>query len=33
MKLIHVGQNEWMFEDSVIEFPKKNQLMTVKVAI
>ncbi len=24
MKLIHVGQNEWMFEDSVIEFPKKK---------
>lgn len=24
MKLIHVGQNEWMFEDSVIDFPKNK---------
>ncbi len=24
MKLIHVGQDEWMFEDSVIEFPKNK---------
>lgn len=24
MKLVHVGQNEWMMEDSVIEFPKNK---------
>lgn len=24
MKLIHVGQDEWMFEDSVIDFPNKK---------
>ena len=24
MKLIHVGQNEWMFEDSIIDFPNKK---------
>jgi len=24
MKLIHVGQDEWMFEESIIEFPKNK---------
>nr|WP_313973418.1 hypothetical protein [uncultured Psychrobacter sp.] len=24
MKLIHVGQDEWMFEDSIIDFPNKK---------